>query len=341
MTSNTDNTFRETMKGSAYVFLGQLLFATNDAIIKLSGMKISQLMIGRFTVCLLIAITWWLIKKPSTVNNWYGDQPHIANIWIRGMAYSITIICLWYGIIRLPLGDAYCIFNQSPILIAIIAAIFLKEKLPKLTPIIALFGITGILFLSQPTWLTSDDNSSLNVDGLTSMFIAVISWSISVVLVRTAKESHFLQLEIVSAGQTLFIALPILLLFNEYFLNNTKIGGFNANDWEWDFKSIGIMIVIGFNGFAALCLNVVGFQYGDATKVGWLEYIAIVFTFMYQIFLFGDIPDIFEIIGVILVIIACAMSVLEEVYHHYYEHDEVSSDEDYQIIPGPVDVEDP
>ena len=268
MASNTD-TFRETMIGSACVFLGQLLFATNDAIIKLSGMKISQLMIGRFTICILIAVSWWKIKKPLTVNNWYGDQPYTKNIWIRGITYSITIICLWYGIIRLPLGDAYCIFNQSPLLIAIIAAIFLKEPLPKLTPIIALLAIIGIFCLSQPTWLTSDDNSALNIDGLMAMFMAVIAWSVSVVLVRTAKESHFLQLEIVSAGQTVFISLPILLLLNEYVIKNERIGSFSASDWEWDVKSVSIMVAIGVNGFAALCLNVVGFQYGDATKVGW------------------------------------------------------------------------
>ena len=340
MASNTDS-FRETMIGSVCVFLGQLLFATNDAIIKLSGMKISQLLIGRFTICILIAVAWWLIKKPSTVNNWYGDEPYIRNIWIRGWTYSITIICLWYGIITLPLGDAYCIFNQSPLLIAIIAAIFLKEKLPKLTPIIALFAIIGILCLSQPTWLTSDDNSALNIDGLIAMIIAVIAWSISAVLVRTAKESHFLQLEIVSAGQTVFISFPILLLLNEYIIKNERIGGFSANSWEWNIKSICIMIGIGVNGFAALCLNIVGFQYGDATKVGWLEYIAIVFTFMYQIWLFNDIPDTFEIIGAILVIIACAMSVLEEVYNHYYCQNEDSSYDYDESVSDGWDVHDP
>ena len=347
MAPNTTDTFRATMMGSICVFIGQLLFATNDAIIKLSNVKISQLLVGRSTVCIIIAVLWWLIKKPSTVKNWYGDHPYIKNIWIRGITYSIMFICLWYAIIRLPIGDVFCIFNQAPLLIAIIAAVFLKEKLPKMTPFIAVFAILGICFLSQPTFLTHfyyryiqkevgvADNAqfeTLNIDGLLSIFVAMISWSICVVLVRTAKESHFLQLELVSALQTVFIAGPVLLLLNEYAIKNDRIGDFSTDSWKWDIKSIVIIIIVGINGFIALCLNVVGFQYGDATKVAWLEYIETVFTLLYQIFLFNDIPNTFEITGAVLVVIACCISVGEEIYNHRkskevnYERVSVNSD---------------
>merc|ERR1712087_466965 len=80
---------------------------------------------------------------------------------------------------------------------------------------------------------------------------------------------------------------------------------------------MGMMFILGFNGFNALSLNVIGFQYGNATRVAWLEYTSIIFSFLFQTFLFRDPLDQFEVIGCILVAMGCSLSVFEEVYVHY------------------------
>eukprot|EP01084_Bolivina_argentea_P039570 73121_1 len=335
------SSLRNTMIGSGCIAFGQLLFATNDAIIKLSNLKESQLLIGRFGIQFMIAITWWIVRKPTNTINWYGDKPYIINIWCRGITFTINTICLWYGVMRLPLGDATCIYYQSPLVIAIITFLFLGEKLPKTTPLICTLAITGIIFLAQPPIIISLFNryvynmdnekiESLNIDGLISMFIALFSWSISASLVRTAVDSHFLQLEIVSAGQTLYGSIPMLLILNHFIIHNPLIGDFNLKEWSFDIKSIIIMIVIGTFGFIALSLNVIGFQYGDATKVAWLEYIAIVFSFIYQIYVFNDIPNKFEIIGVMLLSIACILPISEELY--YYCSRKLSNTVQYNVL---------
>ena len=81
----------------------------------------------------------------------------------------------------------------------------------------------------------------------------------------------------------------------------------------------------------ALSLDVVAYQYGDATKIAWIQYLAIIFCYIAQIILFDDVPDIFVIIGIILVIIAASLSVLEEAYKNYYENNE--EQHKYQEIP--------
>ena len=105
----------------------------------------------------------------------------------------------------------------------------------------------------------------------------LFAWSISVVLVRTAQKSHFIQLKIVSAGQNVFIFVPLMMLANGFILHNDIIGGFDHKERTFDFKSISYMITLGIFGFIALSLNVIGFQYADATKVAWLEYVIIIF----------------------------------------------------------------
>ena len=324
MTTTTD-TLKNTILGSICIFIGQFLYTTNDAIVKISNLKTTQLLIGRIVIQLSVSVLWWMIKKSSyDVKNWYGDKPYILNVWLYGLSASITMIFLFYGVTRIPIGDAYCILDQYPLFTAFIAWIFLKEKLPKTTPFIAFFGILGIIFLAQPLWLIraiypeNEENNaeSLNIDGVISIIIAMIGTAISAVLVRTMLKSHFIQLNIVVMVQSGFIFLPILLILNQFAIKNETIGSFDADEYIFDFRAIVIMIAIGILGFGALCFNVIGFQYAEATKVVWLEYITIVFTFLYQIFLFNDIPNMLEIIGAFMVIIACCLSLIEEMYNH-------------------------
>ena len=339
----TMSSFKDIVIGSVCVTIGQLFFATNDSIVKycieFNGLKESQLLLGRFGIQFIIAIIWWIAKKPPKSHNWYGDQPYIPNIWARGFLYSINVICAYYAFIRLPVGDAIAIFLQSPIVTSIIAWIFLGEKLPKTTPLICILGSVGIVFISQPSFLISlyrnfstneaelKQIETLNIDGLISIIVALCAWSIANVLVRTAKEAHFLQLEIVNGGQTIFISLPALLLSNKLIMHNIYIGGLDVEDWFWDLGAIGYMLILGIFGFVALQCIVIGFQYADATKVAWLEYIIIVFSFAYQIFLFNDIPNELEIIGVGFVMLAAILSLLEELYYFVKTKDAISYDE--------------
>ena len=130
------NSLRNTILGGIFVAIGEICFATNNSLIKYSNLKESQILYCRFGIQLIFAILWWNINRPKTVTNWYGDYPDRRNIWIRGAAYSIGAILGFYAFIRLPVGDASCILNQNPLFTAILARIFLKEELPKTTPII-------------------------------------------------------------------------------------------------------------------------------------------------------------------------------------------------------------
>ena len=331
------SSFRDLIIGSFCIGLCQLLIATNDAIIKFSKMKESQLLFGRFIIEFILAVLWWIFNKPQQSQNWYGDPPYITHIWLRAVFYCLSFALAWYSYIRLPIGDATCIWCQSPILISIIAWIFLGERLPKTTPFIIILSIIGIAFIVQPTFLISiyieyiepliDKNETdwgeiepLNIEGVIAMILAVITWSISTVLVRTAKEVHFIQLQIVSAGQTAFALVPLLLWINRVTLHNSYIG--TMMEWQWDLNSILILVALGIFGFGGLSLYVIGFQYAAATKVAWLEYITIVFSFLYQIFLFNDIPNILEVIGLSFVVTACCFSLLEEWYYYHIKRNE-------------------
>ena len=321
---NEATVLRNILLGSLCVALSQLFFSGNDVFVKLSNLPESQLLIGRFSLQLLFATIWWNVKQPLNTINWYGDKPHIGNIWLRGILYAVSTSCMWYSIIRLPLADAICLYYQSPFIIAILARIMLKEELPNLFPIIIICAIIGVLFISQPTFLVSlwttmginiDDSEPLNVDGLIAMVINVSFYSVTPILVRKAIKAHWLQLEMAMSLQMCVIILPIVMTLNHFIFNNVTYGDWS--DWKYDFWSILYIFIITINGFAAISLNVIGYQYGDATKVSWLEYSSLLLSVLYQIIIFNDIPNTFEVIGVLFVSIATMLNVAVDLYKYY------------------------
>ena len=87
------------------------------------------------------------------------------------------------------------------------------------------------------------------------------------------------------------------------------------------------MMIIGILGFLALMLNVIGYQIGDATKVAWMEYLDLVFAFLYQWLYFRDIPTNWEVIGCCMLLSTCLIHLGEE-YYHYHQAKKVKRKED-------------
>eukprot|EP01083_Nonionella_stella_P182732 658208_1 len=308
-----------TIVGSLCIACGFICFSTNEMIVKWSQLDVAQLLFGRYCVQFIIACFWWNCKKPkgSFVNHWYGDTPFVRNIFFRGIAYNLFMVTLWLAMKLLPIGDANSIVSQNALLTAALGKILFKERLPKLFIPVLLLGVIGSLFISQPTFLQywfSDIQhiQPLNPYGLILIVIAIISWSVCCILIRSAKEAHFLQLELVSSAQMLFVAVPLILLFNT-FLQLKLLGTFNT--LQFDSLSIGVSIVTGFIGFAGLSLCVIGYQLGDATKVSWLEYSTIAFSCLYQTFVFQDPLNISESIGIVLVVASCVANLFEQYYN--------------------------
>jgi hypothetical protein len=46
----------------------------------------------------------------------------------------------------------------------------------------------------------------------------------------------------------------------------------SSTDWDWSLDGLLAMTIIGVFSFFGMMLTVIGYQFGDATKVAWMEY---------------------------------------------------------------------
>eukprot|EP01084_Bolivina_argentea_P104474 187063_1 len=314
---------RDIIIGSILVALCQLFIGTNDAIVKSCGLGESQILFSRYSIQLCLAIIWWNFRKDKPMHfNWYGDTPYIPNVWLRGFTYFMAILTGYFTIYRLPLGDAFCIFYQAPIWTVFIARIYLKEQLPNLWVLIpsVLLTSSGIVLITQPHFLFSMLSikyyESLNIIGVIVACVSSLCWVFSSILVRTAVKAHFLQIELVSSIQAVLIWTPLFTLIDFLWIHEDT---FNGNGWIFDGNAIISMFCVGVFGFVGMALFVMGYQYGDATKVAWLEYINIIITMLYQTFLFNDIPNVYELCGTIMVFIGSILPLFHECFKKYHQ----------------------
>merc|ERR1719331_242951 len=107
-----------------------------------------------------------------------------------------------------------------------------------------------------------------------------------------------------------------MILFNQLVFGGNELlsgGQWIANP---DGKYIGLVLSVALCGFLGITLNVIGYQLGDATKVAWMEYLDLVFAFIYQWLYEKDIPDKWEIVGCMCLFSVCFINVGEEMYHY-------------------------
>lgn len=71
---------------------------------------------------------------------------------LRGCLVGIAVTCFFVAIKYLPLADAIAIFFVEPLILMVLSALFLGEKVGWRRSLAALFGFAGALLVIQPTY---------------------------------------------------------------------------------------------------------------------------------------------------------------------------------------------
>ena len=156
-------------KSIAYIYLSNILFATTALIVGLLSKNFDGYFItfSRFAVGLVIGFVQLAITKtPFQITNF---KPWIG----RGFFGSLAMMLYYVSISTGSPGRATFFNNTFPIFVAIIAIVFLKDKVRLPT----IFGIL-IAFIGMYLVLSDNSSSSLiaNIIGISSGFFAGIAY---------------------------------------------------------------------------------------------------------------------------------------------------------------------
>ena len=322
LSSSNKSSNKLTLIGICLLTISSISFTIMCAIGQKEPIHIIQLMIGQYIIQLLLSTILWNCKcinynkiglKSLSINNnlnWYGNKPYIYNVWLRGFFLFLVEFTLWFALKKDPIGDVTCIHYINPIIIVFGARIFFNEKLPKVFIFTCIIPIIAMIFIVQPEFIFNDNNNNnnnakqLDLIGVLSAFLSAIAWAIAMLLGRRYDEnSHFLQIEFANSIQSLFIWVPLLIIYNKFeylFYDTNKFKLFLNEPYNWNINIIWIMICVGILLFIGVQFVVFAYQYAQASKIGYFEYLDLIFSFLTQIFIFKDHSNLYSILGFLL-----------------------------------------
>ena len=128
-----------------------------------------------------------------------------------------------------------------------------------------------------------------------------------------------------------------MILANTFVFRSELVSG--GAIYEWDVQSFGLMLLSGLMAFVGVTLNVVGYQIGDATKVASMEYLDLIYAFIFQWFMFGDVPNVYEWIGLACLLSTCFLHLAEEWLNYQTAKKKASFTEDSMLDSGKTEKE--
>ena len=279
-------------KGIQYMLYASLLFAFMGAMAKELSDSMSSVEVVFFRN--IFGVLFILISIYKSPLKQLGGK-----FWLlifRGTAGFIALLFFFYNISQISLGEAMTFSKTSTIFTAVLAYIFLKEKLGFKGWIGVFIGFIGIIFI------TEFDGSSLEKTdylGILSGFGAALAYT-SVRELRNFYDSRAIVLSFMSVGT---IAPLILMIIGSFYTNihlDFMLGTFvmpNIDDWFY------ILLLGVFSTYAQIYMTK-AYSFAKAGIIGTISYSNIVFSIILGLILGDNFPSVLIVFGILLIVLS-------------------------------------
>lgn len=277
-------------KGIKYMLFASLLFAFMGAAAKELSSSMSSVEVVFFRN--VFGVFFILISIYNSPLKQIGGKFWLLTF--RGVAGFVALLFFFYNISKIPLGEAMTFSKTSTIFTAILAYVFLKEKLNFKGWFGVFIGFIGIVFI------TEFDGSSLEKTdylGILSGVGAALAYT-SVRELRNYYDSRAIVLSFMTIGT---IAPLILMIIGSFYTNphlDFMLGTFsmpNNSDWFY-------IILLGIFSTYAQIYMTKAYSYAKAGIIGTISYSNIAFSIILGLFLGDSFPSSLIIFGILLII---------------------------------------
>jgi len=211
---------------------------------------------------------------------------------MRGVAGFGFMGCFYFAIKSLPLSDAVVITYTSPVMAAVAAAVLLKEAWGKLDAFGSLLSLTGVILISKPTFVMVFFGvvaEPLPPLGTLGAVFAAVSATCTYLLLRYARHLD----PFVSTNYFAVVGIALSPLFGRAF----------GESWIWPqgwltWVKLVLLAVLSVAGQA--CMNI-GLAFQTAAKATAMNYIQVVFAFIFQALLLHENSDTLSVIGACMI----------------------------------------
>lgn len=272
--------------------LSSIFFVLTAAIVKhCDDVDPGQLACFRFLGILLFTIPMVITAGVNP----FGPKDKRWLLILRGFAGATSLYMRYSALRFLPIANATVIVLSMPVFVSIFARIFLKEACGFFHVVTIGVTLIGIAFTSKLDVILGlnkgvDTDSSKELYGLLYSMGATLVGSSVYIFVRKVKECH---------NSVIMFNFSLVAILETSILTSIS-GGFKIpSDTSMAPWFLMILAVLSF--YAQLLLTK-ALQLEEASLVSVTRASSeVVCAFLFQIFIFGHLPDVYAVIGSILV----------------------------------------
>lgn len=277
--------------GLRYMAEGVLGFSAMSVLVKLVGSHIpaNEIVIARTGITFVLSsIVLW--REGLDPRRPADETPRGRHLWflsLRGLAGFLALQCFVYSLVHLPLGEATLIQYTSPVFTAVFAALWLGEGGGRAAWVGTALSLLGVVAVAQPAFLFDDAAAPIAPFALWVSIAGAICAGLAYVTIRRLRGSADPRVVVWSVPAVgLPLALPTLFWHR---VMPTPI--------EW-LMLIGIGVL---TQFAQLRMTQ-ALHLEPAGRASAVTYLQVLLSVGWGIWLFGEQPSIFTLMGAVLVL---------------------------------------
>lgn len=272
----------ENLRGILLMCASMAAFTINDTFMKsvtqtlplfqTIGLRGSIAVVGLLILCLA---TGAFRFRPNRRDGWL--------ILLRSLADVAATILFLEALLRMPLANLAAILQALPLLITLAAALVYGDKIGWRRMTAILVGLVGVLIIIRP-----------GTEGFDRWALLGLA-SVACVVVRDLSVRP-LQGQVPSTLVALGAAVAVTLMG---WIGVSFQGWHTPTDWElYRVLGAGLFLIVGY------LTSVAAMRHGDIGLVAPFRYTSLLWAIVLGLVVFGDLPDVWTLIGAAIVVAA-------------------------------------
>jgi len=274
--------------GLAYVLAGFSTLSIGDAIIKgMAGLWPAPAMAATRYVLAAIVLSAMLARKEG----WGAVRrmPRARLQWVRGLAVSLSTIAMFSALWLMPLAEATTITFTQPMITALLAALFLGERLRPAAMVATLIGFVGVVIVLRPNFIEI---------GLPALLPLLAAASMAMLIIANRAAA--------GVGSPLAMQAYVAMTAAVLLVTATIIGhltGLEQLRMHWpEWHVLARCAFIAFSATIAHWLIFLGTAKAGAATVAPMTYGQLLAAALLGWVFFGETPDAWSLLGAAIII---------------------------------------
>ncbi|POF60413.1 EamA family transporter, partial [Vibrio vulnificus] len=276
--------------GVRYMILSALGFALMSASVKyvsVHGIPLFEIVAARALVSLIIS---YLDVKRKGISVWGNNKRWL---FARGAVGTLALMCVYYAVTALPLAEATILQYVHPVFTALLAVLFLKERVQPATLVCITLCLLGVFTMVYPSFNASGVGE-LPMLSVGIALLGAFGSSIAYVIVRKLSRTE-------DSSVIIFyfplVALPVsaMLIGDDFVMP--------------DITLILILILVGIFTQVGQFGLTKAMQTQTAGNASAYSYVQIVFSALLGVVLFNEVPSIWTLLGGSLIVTGALINV--------------------------------